>query len=54
LESTTIPWQVLHAVELGWGAAGGSPWHVPQAAWLPFTVVQVGVVTVPPGIKVAP
>ncbi len=33
--------------------AGGSPWQVPQAAWVPSTTVQRGETLLPPG-SVAP
>ena len=36
------------------GAGGGIPWQVPQAACVPLTVVQVGVLLVPPAPSVAP
>ena len=31
----------------GW-AVGGSPWQLPQKAWLPSTRVQIGEPTAPP------
>ncbi len=32
----------------GCGAGGGTPWHVPHAACVPFTVVHTGVFRLPP------
>src|SRR5512137_1050444 len=50
----TVPaWQLTHAVTAptgGWGAAGGRPWQVPQAAWVPSTLFQTGVLRKPPAV----
>ena len=55
LSPSTVPgWQVSQSALGGWGAGGGEPWQVPQAAWVPFTVVQVGVWMVPPALSVLP
>src|SRR5512142_2703277 len=47
-------WQLPHDGFCECGGGGGAPWHVPQAAWLPSTLVQVGAVIVPPAASVAP
>ncbi len=51
---TVSGWQVWHAGFEGWGASGGLPWQVPQAASPSPTAVQVGTVFVPFAASVAP
>src|SRR5512133_1054557 len=41
-------WQVPHAGLSGCGGGGGEPWHVPHAACVPSTTVQIGAAFVPP------
>jgi hypothetical protein len=49
LPAATVSWHPAQLVAPdGWGAGGGSPWQVPQAAWLPSTLFQMGLVALPP------
>ena len=50
---TVCGWHGLQVVCCGCGCGGGEPWHVPQAASPSPTVVQSGVLLVPPP-RVAP
>ena len=57
----TVPgWQLAQAVRppvtagCPCAAGGGRPWQVPQAACVPSTLVQVGVVSEPPPLAMVP
>jgi len=47
-----VPWQLAQFALAGWcvaaESAGGLPWQLLQALKVPVTVVQTGVVPVPP------
>ena len=37
-----VGWQLAQSVPVGCGAGGGTPWQLPQVAWLPSTWVHTG------------